>query len=182
LAGKWAAQSGAQRSYIAIYNGATAKPSAAYSGAECLFMIVMQGGIADCLDCGALKTTDIGDKDGDTFPEFWDAWGNPIGFILWAPAYKLSGKDILFFTSETLDSPTGQASVRPALGMRPLIYSAGPDGEYGLNRNDELATLSSPTDQNGANCGDWTLEPTKSAAAPDQKAADNITNLDLEPK
>ncbi|MEX0689141.1 MAG: type II secretion system protein, partial [Pirellulales bacterium] len=51
-----------QQAYIAVWNSMTTKPSADYAGAECLFMIVMRGGIANCLDCGDLAGSSIGDK------------------------------------------------------------------------------------------------------------------------
>ncbi len=79
----WVPQSSAQRAYISIWNAAVTKPTSAYAGAECLFMIIMQGGLADPYDIGPLKTSDIGDKDQDGFQECWDAWGNPIEYILW---------------------------------------------------------------------------------------------------
>jgi len=57
-----------QRSYIATrQNGGT--PSSTYAGAECLFMIITQGGFADCLDCNALKNVRRGDKDNDGYFE-----------------------------------------------------------------------------------------------------------------
>lgn len=75
-----------QRAYIAAWNAMNPPPTDAYAGAECLFMIVMRGGIANCLDCGDLAAGKIGDKDGDGAFEFWDEWANPIGYILWPGA------------------------------------------------------------------------------------------------
>lgn len=195
-----------QRTYAAVLlglarqkNGGTA-PSAAdvdatanalaatYAGAECLFMIVMQGGIANCIDCGELKTADRGDKDGDGMFEFWDAWGNPIGFILWPAGLQLpAGTGTPFFSgSRSLEQVPLQRGITssPALGMRPLIYSAGPDGEYGFNRASEAATLTAGAGPVGRDCGNPLAAPTQTMAAPDAAAAgftrDNITNLDAE--
>jgi hypothetical protein len=180
---KWLPRSPFQRTYIALWDATTKTapvPTSQFAGAECLFMIVMQSGVANCLDCGSLTTSQVGDKDGDGYMEFLDAWGNPIGYILWAPAYQASGKGSLFFTG--LDDPYGAANVRPSLGMRPLIYSAGPDGEYGLNRNNETETLGSKDDPYGAACGNPLMSPTSSAGGPLAGAADNITNFDAEAK
>jgi prepilin-type N-terminal cleavage/methylation domain-containing protein len=156
-----------------------------YAGAECLFMIVMQGGIADCIDCGELRTADRGDKDGDGLFEFWDAWGNPIEFILWPAGLKLpSGSATTFFSGarqlEFFPSPRPT----PALGMRPLIYSGGPDGEYGFNRGNEVATLTAGTSPVGGDCGNPKTTPTETMGGPEPGraayTADNITNLDAE--
>jgi prepilin-type N-terminal cleavage/methylation domain-containing protein len=142
-----------------------------YPGAECLFMVVMQGGIANCIDCGELKSSDKGDKDGDGAQEFWDAWGNPIGFILWPAALKLpAGSGVNFFSS----NPPFVAGVSGRI-MRPLIYSPGPDGEYGFERNGESGNLVLLS-----NCGDPGFAPTSTSAAPLSGAADNITNFDAE--
>ena len=209
---KWPPQSALQRTSLGIWNAlppGKKDPSSpdyvgnTYAGAECLFMIVMQSGAADCIDCRNLSP--IGDKDGDGMMEFLDYWGNPIGFILWPAAVQLpAGSGRNFFTGGRAPKPVlledengngvldgaerdyndnGILDVPSAtLGMRPLIYSAGPDGEYGFNRNNEASNLAPTGDEYGASCGDWRLEPTLSAGAASSGAADNITNFDAEAK
>jgi len=202
---KWVPASTSQSTYINLWRSAPTKPSSTFAGAECLFMIVMQGGIADCLDCGSLKTSDVGDQDNDGFMEFLDAWGNPIGYILWPAAIELpagtgrkffsdsralqppaTGEDVnqnwILDTGEDTNGNGALDSLTPTLGMRPLIYSAGPDGEYGFDRNSEKANLGDTTDVYGLSCGDWTKAPTNTSASPNAFAADNITNLDDEAK
>jgi len=183
-----------QRTYKAIWNGMSSQQQTTsgneYAGAECLFMIVMQGGLANCIDCGELKTADRGDKDSDGAFEFWDAWGNPIGYILWPAGLQLpAGTTSSFFTSggRTLDEafPTSRGvTPSPALGMRPLIYSAGPDGEYGFNRLGEASNLLAGTNPAGHDCGWWESSSTMAEMAKPESAvtADNITNLDAEAK
>ncbi len=153
-----------------------------YAGAECLFLIVMQGGVANCIDCGELRTAERGDKDGDGAFEFWDAWGNPIGFILWPAAVQLPATtgSAFFSGARALEEPFPAVGVYPSpgLGMRPLIYSAGPDGEYGFDRVDEDSNILA-----GVNCGNWRMAPTQNAAGQvsgTDYRADNITNLDAE--
>lgn len=210
---KWIQQSPLQRTAIGIWNDLPAvrkDPSNplyvgnTYAGAECLFMLVMQSGAADCIDCRNLSP--IGDKDQDGAQEFWDAWGNPIGYILWPAALQLpSGSGVDFFSGSrvlksvfledangngVLDSgekdynKNGVLDVPSAtLGMRPLIYSAGPDGEYGLERNNESSNLAPTGDNYGVSCGDWSISPTNvSAARTSSFADDNITNFDAEAK
>lgn len=151
-----------QRAYKAIWNSILdsdkARIALTNASAECLFMIVMQGGVADCLDC-RLSRIDVGDQDGDNMPEFLDAWGSPIAFVFQPSGLKLpAGSSEAFFSSAEPFSATV-----PSLGegkgglIRPLIFSAGPDRSYGL-----LADAA--------------------AIAGDGTNADNITNFDEEAK
>jgi prepilin-type N-terminal cleavage/methylation domain-containing protein len=158
------------------------KLAGSYAGAECLFMIVMQGGVANCIDCGELRTAERGDKDGDGAFEFWDAWGNPIGFILWPAGVQLPANtgSAFFAGARALEEPfpTPGTYPSPGLGMRPLIYSAGPDGEYGFDRSNEDSNILA-----GLNCGNWRVAPTLNSAGKvsgTDYRADNITNLDAE--
>lgn len=149
-----------QLAYVAVWNSIANKQAVMQSnaGAECLFMIVMQGGIADCLDCRGLRI-DIGDQDGDGLPEFLDAWGNPIGFILWPSKLQLPSGSSKQFFSTILPFDAAVPTIDDSVGglMRPLIVSAGPDRAFGLT--------STAAPQTGVN--DY---------------ADNITNFDDEAK
>ena len=191
--------SAAQRSYIATWNSlpATRRDAssnnyvgASYNGSECLFLTVMQGGFVDCLDCESLRTLRKGDKDEDGMLEFWDGWDEPIAYTLWAPAFMAKGGSLFFTGARALDAdplgqvPTTTAAIRPSLGMRPLIYSAGPDKEFGIERNNEQPNLSAGTSPTGRDCGNWSVTPWSSSGGLAEnsglKAADNISNLDLE--
>lgn len=178
-----------QRAYIGVWNSMTTKPSATFAGAECLFMIVMRGGIADCLDCADLAGGAIGDKDSDGAFEFHDAWGNPIGFLLWPSAVELPvGGGVRFFSSaRSLQAafPTPGEAVSPSLGMKPLIYSAGPDGEYGLETQAAASNLNVGTNPPGRDCGNWAVAPASLYGGlllvnGSDTRVDNITNLDEE--
>jgi prepilin-type N-terminal cleavage/methylation domain-containing protein len=198
----------AQRAYIGIWRSFTAGQRQTvgdtYAGAECLFMIIMQGGIANCLDCAAITSAHVGDKDGDGAPEFHDAWGNPIGYLLWPAAVELppgsgapffSGTRQLFppiqggqLASRPVSRPDGTLlTLSPTLGMRPLIYSAGPNGEYGFERENEASNLQAGGNPAGRGCGDWNSMPCQTSGRPTAgngvtHAADNITNFDDEAK
>ena len=63
------------------------QPSPTFIEAECLYMIVMQAQQEDADDRSAIRADSIGDVDGDGFPEFIDAWGQPIRFLRWAPGF-----------------------------------------------------------------------------------------------
>jgi len=176
-----------QRAYIASWNANATQPTDSYQGAECLFMIIMQGGIASCVDCNELQSATKGDKDEDGFFEFWDAWGNPIAFLLWPSAVELpAGTGTRFFSGpRPLEPPfpTTGPSPSPSLGMRPLIYSAGADGEYGFETQAAVANLSVGTNPVGRDCGNWEVSPASlygGPAAGGDDHTDNLTNLDAE--
>lgn len=150
--------SGPQRAYAGIWKilqAAGKTPTAGLADAECLYMIVMRGGLADCLTCGELDGIGIGDTDGDGAMEFLDAWGNPIRFVLWPDQFQL---------------PLGQAYFA-AGRTRPLIFSAGPDGKgtIAVNAGGNLPTRAS-------NLGGFAAAAGSSADC----RRDNITNFDAE--
>ena len=97
-----------QAAYARIRTSGSTISTGTFGDAECLFMIVMQGGVADCLDCGGLAASAMGDKDGDGAQEFWDAWGEPIRYARRPTAIATQGGKI-----------------------RPLIYSGGPAKSVG---------------------------------------------------
>lgn len=155
-----AALSPHQRAYVAVWKsiGNQDQVVAANASAECLFMIVMQGGIADCLDCRGLSI-DVGDQDGDNMPEFLDAWGTPIAFVLWPSGLELpAGSGRQFFSTVLPFEPFVPTVHDPKGGlMRPLIVSAGPDKDYGI-------------------------DPQARPLAGSSAHADNLTNFDEEAK
>ncbi len=126
-----------QKAYVAVWNSLDDQTkqlvAADHAGAECLFLAVTHGGLADCLDCDSLRI-DVGDADGDGMPEFLDAWNRPVGFILEPRKLRLppgSGTD--YFSSALPFDPVVVTTLDARGGMmRPLIMSAGPDGDYGL--------------------------------------------------
>ncbi len=110
-----------------------------YGNAECLYMIcLLSGFLPDAME--NFRAEEIGDVDNDSKPEFLDAWGTPIGFIRWPTGF--SGQLTLNrATEDPLDPETVDSSRPPQAslplplqyyGVVPLIYSAGPDQEYGI--------------------------------------------------
>jgi prepilin-type N-terminal cleavage/methylation domain-containing protein len=185
-----------QRANVAVFRSGSATLTDSFAGAECLFMIVMRSGMADCLDCGALRTSDIGDQDtnasgavvGDGMPEFLDAWGRPIGFILWPAGVQLppgSGADFFSGSRTPQSAFPGVAGPSPSatLGIRPLIFSAGPDGVYSIN----VGVTAIPSQiLTGTACGNSADSSVKQLGSlllePGDGRADNITNFDAEAK
>jgi len=193
-----------QRAYVSIWNsiakrGLTEQVRQSNGSAECLFMIVMQGGISDCLDC-RMSRMDVGDQDRDTMPEFLDAWDRPIGFVLWPTGLCLpAGSTKRFFASGTSAPPFD--SVMPPLGdpqgglLRPLIFSMGPNQAAGIgtvcgNCGVELVSVAAASDQVCPRCGrlnsffpknETSCELFAASPLPEvglTEASDNITNFD----
>jgi prepilin-type N-terminal cleavage/methylation domain-containing protein len=134
-------------------------PAGYYDSAECLYLWITT------LFPGAREQftpSEIGDVDNDGWPEFIDAWGNPIKFLRWAPAFaesdiqakawrydkaqdkwvvdlnamdRASRDDHDPFDPARVDLVQNPGNSYPPRGWRlaPLVYSAGPDGIYGIN-------------------------------------------------
>jgi hypothetical protein len=101
-------------------------------------MIITQSGVfPDFLE--NIRPDRVGDVDNDGAKEFLDGWGNPIAFMRWAPGFSTTTDYSVQYSPiqiadktnrhDPLDSGDADAS---AFALYPLIYSAGPDGTYGL--------------------------------------------------
>jgi len=110
------------RAYVTIWN--QLNPTNDFGEAECLFMILTQGGLADCLACGGLENVRKGDKDGDGALEFWDEWDEPIRYVLWPAGFELPRGQRFFSPAKPFGDvgPTGTAGRT----VRPLVFSGGP--------------------------------------------------------
>jgi hypothetical protein len=142
------------------------KQHGAASSSELLFLII-QNLNPEALE--AFRGSEVADTDGDGFLEFVDAWGRPIQFLRWAPAFPDSDlqQNILALCDpkyvpkrniednrtwwknkdQRLLDAMASASKRHSFQLDgqansigwflyPLIYSAGPDGKYGIDEGD----------------------------------------------
>lgn len=130
-----------------------------HQSAECLYLLIAASMPAD--ERAEFKEKEYADTNGNFMPEFVDAWGTPIHFLRWAPGFisdvhlqdpidhhdpfdpyglqmGLSSANI-----KKNPPPLGTAPPEPApfnagsiqawgFAIVPLIYSAGPDKEYGI--------------------------------------------------
>ncbi len=123
-----------------MYKTKFAKSSdTSHAAAELLYMQVM----ADPVGASMFSEGEIGDADKDGLPEFLDGWGRPIRYILWPAGFfrtENSCESDLQVTMNTNDvkfvhDPFDTANIEPGTpALFPLIYSAGPDGVYDINR------------------------------------------------
>ncbi len=120
--------------------------TAEHQGAECLYLILattFSGGVAAI---ESIPAANIGDTDGDGVPEILDGWGRPLGFIRWPVGFADPEIDVTVldefdpFRSDfgyrtdtsfpaSLSTPVVR---RSSFAVRPLIISAGPNGEFGI--------------------------------------------------
>ena len=123
-----------------------------HQGAKCLYLLVTMG-LEDADVMENFSEGDIADFDKTGCKVFLDAWGNPIKFLRWAPGFisplqpAQPGTHGIPATARDLrmpdqTDPTGvygvPQSATAAAGSKkpdtfalyPLIYSAGPDGNY----------------------------------------------------
>jgi len=106
-----------------------------YSSAECLYIILARSGwYPDIME--QFHSAEIGDKDKNGAPEFWDGWGNPISFIRWAPGFSSPVQ-----SANSPDPMDPQRVDTAAYALIPLIVSAGPDGDLGLNQSTGWSSL-----------------------------------------
>jgi len=139
------------RSYTA-YKNSLANLTPAYDSAESLFMVVARSGFEpDALE--NFRSDEIGDIDlgangirGDGAKEFWDGWGRPIAFKLWAAGWvsdlpipdpsipssltspRRTLSPIQIADKDNMHDPFDPLRLDvSAYALVPLIYSPGPD-------------------------------------------------------
>lgn len=122
--------------------------------AECLYMILasMQDDSGSALD--HFTASEVGDVDQNGHPELLDAWGNPIAWLRWAPGWRSPLQYGPNTNQNTVDPnysadglDIGKADRRwhnddkrdDPYALFPLVVSAGPDGEFGIDDLDDPA-------------------------------------------
>ena len=128
--------------------------------AECLYLIMANSFVAGTPAIDAIPESNIGDTDQDGMLEILDGWGNPLGFIRWpvgyvdpsgvvspyladgdfvADEFDLFRTDFSYVNGTTNAQPyyvdTSVTSPTRPWSLRPLIISAGEDGEFGIALN-----------------------------------------------
>lgn len=135
----------------------TPKPTPSFENqsAELLYAIVATSTYNGGSPLENFRPTEIGDTDGDTYPEFLDAWGEPIRWIRWPAGhggplnatYSSQDTNGVPHVPDAMDpvrtdwrwanaapqpfTPVPAAPVRPWT-LVPLIVSAGNDGAFDL--------------------------------------------------
>jgi type II secretory pathway pseudopilin PulG len=133
-------------------------------GSAALLFLIIHNLNPEALE--AFHDSEVTDTDGDGLLEFVDAWGRPIQFLRWAPAFPgsdiqqnvLAMSGVKNISQTDWQTPTGKLLEAMETATRnhpdpqderlfpleeplttigwflyPLIYSAGPDGKYGID-------------------------------------------------
>ena len=146
-------------------------------GAECLFLILSTAISNGSPAIDRIPGSAIGDTDGDGLFEILDGWGNPLAFIRWPVGFfgtdasvnttlpddfDLFRTDFAYYSSSTealaRDVTTGTGTA--PWSIRPLIISAGSDGQFGIALNPWSDAL---TEQPAFSYQDTTLDWTVDA-------------------
>jgi len=149
-------------------------PTTDYQGAECLYMLIT---FSNPEARSLFSDSQIGDVDGDGYPEFLDGWGKPIDFIRWPADFVSDLQSVVPDPSNAgamIGDPVNDHDpfdplrvYSEAYRLVPLIYSAGPDGEYNI-----VASGSGSSNPYDVNSG------TKKRGAPyDDSSSGHIDNI-----
>ena len=110
--------------------------------AECLYLILSQMRDAESSALEFFSENEIGDTDGDGMNEILDGWGRPIFWQRWLPGFVSTLQKPLAQDTEQedmFDPMQVGLSYQPSFptnyprALFPLIFSAGPDGNYGIH-------------------------------------------------
>jgi prepilin-type N-terminal cleavage/methylation domain-containing protein len=150
---QWTAVPALMQRYYQKYSSAPVKFTQ-NGTAKCLYMWIS---MSDPSAMEQFNQNEIGCPDNDGWPVFVDGWGNPINFLRWAPGF--SSYECLAKTNNNRFYPKNPSSTNPSASaiqtgdpkndhdpfdsrnvfptthfrLIPLIYSAGPDGKYGIS-------------------------------------------------
>lgn len=142
---------------VAVGSRPVGFPSETLQSAELLYMIVANSNHNGANGLEYFRPSEIADTDNDGFPEFVDAWGNPILWMRWPAGYGVVNSTTLtpqqIANSRTPDSVLNDRSVPDPMDplhtdwrwthpgfanvskpwmLIPLIVSAGPDGLFDM--------------------------------------------------
>ncbi len=141
--------------------GYSADPGASVNlNAELLYLVVMNG---EPEARSTFSDREVADTDGNGLMEFVDGWGRPICWMRWAPGLLYSDRqppldrvsgdvdpedadpfdplDIIWnLNAEGLNAH----GLTPGWFLVPYVYSAGPDGEYGLVTPEIFPNMNDP--------------------------------------
>ncbi len=134
-------------------------------GAECLYLIMTTSFIGGAPAIELIPSNYIGDTDGDGLSEILDGWGRPLGFVRWPIGY--ADPDASIDTSipddfDLLRVDFGYivTGVEAPWSLRPLVISAGQDGEFGVSFNavDDSSVVKNFSYQSGTDAMLWPVD------------------------
>jgi hypothetical protein len=110
-----------------------------FQSAECLYLIMATSFVGGAPALEQIPPSNIGDVDNDGMPEILDGWGRPLGFVRWPVGFDDPDLSIDRSMPDDFDplradfaSIPGVTGADAPWSIRPLIISAGADGEFGI--------------------------------------------------
>lgn len=150
-----------------------------YQASECLYAIVAHSTSGGGSALEGFVASEIGDVDGDGFPEFIDAWGEPIGWIRWPAGYDSALNRSYKATPDAFDPLrtafqwSDASYIQKPWTVVPLIVSAGADREFGINQPENIFATSRNVFIGG------TDTPTVGLISNADQTIDNVSNHDI---
>ena len=164
-----------------------------HEGAECLYLIVAAMRDGEDAALSWFSPSEIGDTDGDGMNEILDGFGQPVEFLRWASGYVAEDGPVTFQTRDSVKAPDEFDPIKrdprwsdsdttfAPYSLRPLVFSAGPDKEYGIGvdprPSNQPLRYSTTTPPNDPYFG-WDGSFPMIGVSTGTESADNITNHD----
>ena len=151
-----------------------------YQSAECLYAIVAHSTSGGGSALESFAASEIADTDGDGYPEFIDAWGEPISWIRWPAgytsalnlSYQASSPDA-FDPLRTAFQWSDNSLTQKPWTVVPLIVSSGPDKQFGVGHPDNIFATSRNVFVTSTDA------PIVGLISNVDQASDNVSNHDL---
>jgi prepilin-type N-terminal cleavage/methylation domain-containing protein len=137
LAVNWHTTGNLPAKYMGYFRRTNPNWTPQHQGAECLYLILASTYVAGTPAIDAIPSSNIADTDGDGVPEILDGWGRPLGFIRWPVGYldgigELQADSPDEFDPYRADFGFLVNTVTRPFALKPLVISAGPNGEFGV--------------------------------------------------
>lgn len=101
-----------------------------FADSEALYAVVMYGGFANPDIVAHFRADEFSDVNNNGLKEFIDGWGQPIRFLRWAPGFVSRYQPVGDTSHDAFD--LGNVDPLASQTLFPLVFSAGPDGEAGI--------------------------------------------------
>jgi len=151
------------RAYLRRLTDNPPNPSnSTYMSAELLYLIVTLG---DPEARDKFMSNEIGDADGDGWPEFVDGWGNPIYFLRWAPGFNDSDVQPNVISSSDLSSGSSISDIWKSASVLTARQEAAQNDHDPFDSR-KIDMSADPTDADDPPRG-WRLIPFICSAGPD---------------
>jgi len=115
-----------------------------HESSECLYLILSTSFVGGGPAIELIPAVNVGDTDGDGMSEILDGWGRPMHFIRWPIGFVDAEGSVDTTVQDEFDplktdfgfivneSDSSLTDIENPWSIRPLVISAGPDGNFGI--------------------------------------------------